>query len=345
MKQLLIIFILITAAVFTGRFASAEAPPQRNVILIVLDGVRWQEVFRGSNSYLSQDKTAEPIFTKLTAGIQGQELLLGNRDEGDRLTLLSRTRLSMPSYTNMMAGYKRRCWHNFCGRTTVETFPERIRRELNLPVEQVATITSWIQIGVAVEHIKGATFVNAGNSPLMDSSPDDELMKLNEEQKEGASFWNRYRLDKDTFAQSLRYLIKHQPRFLFISFNDADKWAHRWNYSKYLTSLRLYDQWIAEIRATLDSLGDYGANTLLMVTTDHGRGSETNWGEHGTLYPDSKYFWLYAHNPLLPQNSGRMVSSHTPYTQANIRPTIEAFMGLEPFKCLTCGDPIREILE
>lgn len=331
---------MILAGIFTGfgsRVALAENQ-DRNVILLMVDGVRWQEVFRGADPWLAADETNKTVFPGLNASLKEHGALLGNVDQGSELTLLSRVRTSMSSYMNIMAGSKQFCLTNSCGRTWIETFPERIRRALNLPIEKVATISSWGQIGMAVEHQEGATFVNAGRAPLVDSSPDEELLKLNDEQLKEPLVWEDCRSDKLTFAQGLRYLKKHRPRFLFISLNDSDEWAHAEDYPKYLATLRQYDEWIQELNETLKSMGEYGANTLLLVTTDHGRGSGGNWGRHGILYPDSKYFWLYGNR--------RGIQPVTPgqYSQANIRPTIETYLGLQPRQCWGCPGPIQEVL-
>jgi hypothetical protein len=82
-----------------------------------------------------------------------------------------------------------------------------------------------------------------------------------------------------------------------LSLLDADEYGHAGNYPEYLSALRTYDQWIREIADYLDSSGEYGKNTLLVVTTDHGRGKGgkkgERWREHGFKFPESRHIWIY----------------------------------------------------
>jgi arylsulfatase A-like enzyme len=200
---------------------------------------------------------------------------------------------------------------------------ERIRRELSLAKDQVASFISWSQVELAVEHIEGQTYINTGRP---DSSTQVHI-----------------RLDKDTMAEAMKYLEQNKPRLLYISLNDADDWGHKYQYPKYLETLRSYDQWIYDIVKKLETLGEYGRNTTLIVTTDHGRGTGILWGGHGWVIPDSKYVWLYARSPQT-INRGRMLKNRI-YTHADIRPTIEEALGLEPQLCPTCGFSIRALFK
>jgi arylsulfatase A-like enzyme len=152
--------------------------------------------------------------------------------------------------------------------------------------------------------------------------------------------WGDARLDKYTVAHALHYLKKHQPRFLFISLNDADEWAHQGNYSKYIKTLRQYDEWIENLFKTLDGMGDYGKSTTVLITTDHGRGSGQSWKHHSFFHSDSKYVWLAGRNPQVPKSP---LPSDAKYTHIDIRPTIEAIVGLKPLQGSNRGRVISEL--
>jgi phosphopentomutase len=142
-------------------------------------------------------------------------------------------------------------------------------------------------------------------------------------------------------AHALNYLKKNKPRFLFISLNDSDEWAHRNEYDRYLQTLRQHDAWVRELVTTLDGMGEYGKGATLLVTTDHGRGDGGAWTDHGSNVNGAEYIWLYGRN----QNTRKLgKSGNSGYSHADIRPTIEALLGLAPIQCRTCGHPMREFL-
>lgn len=288
--------------------AAAPAPqaPQ-NVVLVMSDGVRWQE-FLGDkpDSFLAEGDKA-PTFPRFWSTLAGQGVVFGDAE------ISNGAELSLPAYESIFAGFKQPCPDNDCARVPVETFPERLKRELGLAAAQVAAVASWPKIELAFSHAAGAVAADAGQG--------------------GAT-----RDDAETFPRALDYLRAQKPRFLFISLNDADEWAHKGDYPKYLETLRRYDAWLADLTAALDGLGDYGKNTTLIVTTDHGRGVLWDWKNHGHR-PWARRVWLYARGPRVPKNGVRAAGGR----HADIRPTVESLLGLAPRACPGCGAVLREI--
>jgi hypothetical protein len=314
---------------------------QNNVVFMTLDGVRWQELFLGTDPELSDSPRRLSIFTQFWAELAHQGVLFGDLQNKTEMEVSNPILLSLPAYQSIFAGSFQWCLNNDCGRIPTETLQERIQREFHLDKMDVASFASWNRIAFAVEHIDGATFVNAGIQPVLDPLADDEMERLNQLQVLDPPEWHDARRDTYTFAHALRYLKKHQPRFLYISLNDSDEWAHRGNYPAYLKTLRTYDQYINELSKALDDLGDYGKNSTLILATDHGRGAGSSWKDHGPLTQDSKYVWLFARSPY---TRLRHDQPHSGYSHADIRPTIEASMGLSPIQCFGCGKPISEVV-
>lgn len=322
-------------------FNSYSAGNESNVILLMLDGVRWQEVFHGTDPELDEGDSEQVIFKNLFQDLGANDFLTGDKTMGNEMSVSNDVYISLPAYQSIMAGYTQSCLSNSCGRISVETVGERILREMNLSKYQVATISSWNKIPHSVEHIEGKTFVNAGQTPLLDETNDPETAEINRRQMADAPPWHDARLDKYTFAHAMNYLKKHQPRFLFISLNDSDEWGHKGHYKNYVSSLRQYDEWIASLIKTLQQMGEYGKSTTLLITTDHGRGDGKNWKHHSALYPASEFIWLYGRNPLLKGHQGVLPQN---YTHIDIRPTIEATLGLSPIECKKCGKVIQELV-
>src|SRR6185436_2825490 len=120
------------------------------------------------------------------------------------------TLISLPAYQSIFEGKLTDCDSNDCAAASAETFPERIARELKLAPGDVAAFASWNRIERAF-----------GSHVLVDAGMHDG--------DEPAPPWSRARYDRATWAKATRYLTEKRPRFLYISFDDADEWAHDGN--------------------------------------------------------------------------------------------------------------------
>ena len=336
-----------TALLLVCAVGLAEAkPPRRRVaptpagpcaILVTLDGVRWQEVFQGTDPGLGPTKGAPtlPLLLKKRPGT----LLFGDPGTDVEVTIANGTSLSLPGYLTLLTGKKTRCANNRCDRVGIETLPERLVRELHLPARQVATLTSWELLAHAVEHVQGATFVNAGRVALDDGHPDARSRHLNQaERDDPPRKWARARFDAYTMAHALRYLRLHRPRYLHIGLNDADEWGHLGDYATYIKTLRRYDGWLRQLLGTLGGLGAYGKRCSVVVTTDHGRGTGAEWIDHRESAA-ARRVWLWVHGPLAQQLATPPAGAR--YSHLDLRPTVERLFGLAPCDGCTDGLPLR----
>jgi len=125
------------------------------------------------------------------------------------------------------------------------------------------------------------------------------LEELNKEQHIFVPPWHNARFDRYTMAFATRYLVKYRPRFMFLSLNDSDDVAHTADYAGYISALQDYDTWLKQLQELLMHLGEYGKNTTIIVTTDHGRGEGEHWISHGEKesMTESKPIWLAAVGP------------------------------------------------
>lgn len=320
--------LLIASMFLAGSTAFAAA--ESNVILVTLDGVRPQEFFRGD------------AMPKFWAKHAKEGIVLGDQAQGSVMTVDNPANISLPGYHNLMAGSRQPCVTNDCGRVNVETFPERLVRELRLPREKVALVSCWTKLPLAFESVAGTTFTNGGFEPLIDPVKDASRDSINLSQAKNVPTWEENRFDEYTAAHALRYLQLHKPRFLYVSFNDTDDWAHNGDYSKTLAALRANDAWLDKLFETLASMGSYGANTTVILTTDHGRGNGDQWKHHNAQLPEAKNIWLYARGPRVAQIG--VAIGGAAHTHSDVRPTIEKLMGLSPMDCVTCGKAIPEIV-
>ncbi|MCH2185764.1 hypothetical protein MK280_07825, partial [Myxococcota bacterium] len=137
------------------------------VIMLVLDGVRWQDFFDLPRSRLRPNDGRPHPFEGYWKKLSEGGVAFGNQTRGStaRMTLSSffRQRKSLPSYQAMLAGFAQPCPDNDCARIEVETLPEAIARRLSLPPDEVAVIASWHGLERAAAHEPGTIHINAGD--------------------------------------------------------------------------------------------------------------------------------------------------------------------------------------
>ncbi len=295
---------------------SALADP--NVILVTLDGIRWEDVFRDSS------------MPHLTGDLAQEGVLLGD-EVTSSVHVSNPVNMSLPGYQSIFLGSSHFCFSNFCKPVRKETFPESIQKSLGFSKNQMAAFASWEQIKRAYFREDSPLFLNAGLDPSGLQDPVHEA--IDREQQEVVPKWNRpgiwsARFDRFTHAHALHFLKKNHPRFLYLSLLDADEWGHAGNHPEYVKTLNTYDNWIREIADVLDQSGDYGKNTLLIVTTDHGRGSEgIRWQDHGIKIPESKRIWIYLRGMGI-EPGGRPIPGST-LNHLSLKPMILRAFGLK----------------
>lgn len=309
--RFLVLFISSFFAVITHAATPTPHHPITHVILITLDGIRREDFF-GQRQLM-------PIFWRDYAK---QAVLYGEPGSSRTMTVGAHIPYSLPSYQSMMTGIATPCMDNDCGAVKMQTFPEALVTKARLKRSAVASISSWEVMDDAFESQLGTAFSNHGTRPMHDPdkfTTDAAMATLNKQQVK-AYQGDDIRLDKDTLAQAIHYYQTYQPSFLWISFGDADEYAHAGNMSGYQNTLAFYDNAIQQIinmtrRAGLDE------ETMFIITTDHGRGSAQNWKEHEPEMPTAwQTFAVVIHGKL----SGGIKHGHQiQFSTLSIRPTIE----------------------
>lgn len=304
-KTLLTAFSLLT---FTHVFA-ANTPDR--VIYVTMDGVRWQDVFN-----------TEKYFPKLWAKHANQLTAYGQPNT-QRVMEVASIPVSLPSYQSQMSGSVQPCDNNDCGRIHAKTLPEALISQYHFSKKDVAVFSSWPVISGAIESTPDTVYSNVGNLPVTDpvtNQADKIMTALNNEQSHDFPSYKPNRFDKYTFAQAMHYLEKYQPRFLWISMVNADDEAHLKHRKNYHQMLSFYDDALDGLFTTLKAK-HLDKNTLVIITTDHGRGDNTNWTTHGKDYPESKRTFAFVMNgELVP---ARKEGDVYYYNTLSIRPTME----------------------
>lgn len=287
-------------------------PTVDHVIYITIDGVRWQDVFE-NHTYLNHFWHHYANLGTFYGAPHSQSVME-----------VASIPVSLPSYQSQLTGVVQPCAGNDCGRVKARTFAEALIQK-GFAKKDVAVFSNWTKIKYAAESKPNTIYTNIGNEFSYDpltGKPDEEMTRINALQIHDHPKDND-RFDKYTFAQAMHYWRKFQPRFMWMSLGDADTAAHAGNLALYRRSITQYDQFFDELFQTLKRM-KLAQRTLVIITTDHGRGNGLHWKDHGPRYPEAKRTWAFVMN-------GRLVpTSHdahfTRYSTLSIRPTIEAVL-------------------
>ena len=333
--------------------AHAQSQPAalrtRNVVLIVSDGLRWQEVFTGADASLMNEKNGglweseqslrrkywrdtpeerrKALFPFLWTMVAARGQIFGNQTKGSIARVTNGMAFSYPGYNEMLTGWPDpRINSNEFGPNPNRSVFEWLNGdpELRGRVRVYATWATFKDIfNVQRSHLP----LQVGWDPPYPGSP---LTK--EQQLLDRLYDSLTRLDdEDVYdallqASLLDSLRKNAPRVVFVGYGETDNWAHAGRYDLVLESAHLFDRFVAELWEGLQQLPAYRDQTTFIITTDHGRGSgPVQWKEHGIEQPGSENIWLAV---MGPDTAALGERAHVaPITQAQIAATVAALLG------------------
>jgi hypothetical protein len=317
------------------------------VVLVVLDGVRWQEIFNGVDRTMTRQRgtTAlaptgpDDLMPNLHRLIESEGLAIGAPGHGGEISATGPQFISLPGYIEIFSGKPDfGCHWNECAPAPVRTMTDQIQDASG--VDDVALVASWPNIARAAS--AAPTFALTAGRKLVDREDalrgDAATARLLDQGVHASAFPGDgdYRPDSFTKPIALRVLASRRPRFLFVGLGDADEYAHRSDYRGYLAALRSSDEFIGELTETLHAMGSRGRHTTVLVTADHGRAY--NFIDHGPASPESGRVWLVAAGGDI---RGRgLVAAGRRHTLSDVAPTVRALLGIAE------GDapPIPEIV-
>jgi Metalloenzyme superfamily len=322
----------------------------RNVILVVTDGLRWQEVFSGadsailfgqpgavgSDSVALRDRFWRPtpqarratLLPFLWSVVARDGQLFGNRAEGSSVAVTNGLKFSYPGYNEMLAGFPDpRIDRNDFGPNPNVTVFEWLNRQPELR-GRVAAFATWDVFADIFARGRSGVFVHAGwERPYVSPrSASDSL--LNRLYATTYREWANNAWDAFTHSVAMRHLTQQRPRVLFVGYGETDEWAHAGRYERLLRSARAVDDYVRELWTFVQSHPDYRGRTTLIVTTDHGRGRTTrDWTNHGRDVDGAEEMWLAVIGPDTPGLGERRNAASL--TQSQIAATIASLLGLD----------------
>jgi hypothetical protein len=259
----------------TAGVAEAEAQAEasaRNVILVVSDGMRWQELFRGADSALvfgdaaSTDTRArfwrpgiterrQALMPFLWGTVAREGSLIGNRDIGSAMAVTNGFKFSYPGYNELLVGRPdRRINSNLVGPNPNVTVFEWLNGQDGFK-GRVAAVGAWETFADIFNRRRSRIPMHTGRTETLDAT---------------------------SHAAAMRFLRERRPRALFVAYVETDDHAHAGRYDRTLNAAHAVDRYLSALWSFVQSHPQYRGRTTLIFTADHGRGrTSSDWKDHG----------------------------------------------------------------
>ncbi|MCZ4222564.1 alkaline phosphatase family protein [Pedobacter rhodius] len=363
MKKLILFIgcLVLTATSFS------QSAKTKNLIIVTLDGMRWQEVFRGADSVLIHSKYTEDreevqkkywsasaterrkmLFPFLWSTIAEQGQLYGNRDAGNKVEVSNPYRFSYPGYNELFTGFPdKRMNTNDAIQNPNMNVLEYLNKQDGFKGKVIA-FSSWERFPQILNTSRSGLPVYSGYADLKNKDANARLTYLNELQHSVPHYLgDSTRLDFITYQFSKEYLKQYKPRVLYIAFDETDDMAHAGNYKFYLDRAKQQDGYIKNLWEMLQADPFYKDSTTLLITCDHGRGDEPmdKWKDHGAAVKGAENTWFTVIGPDTPGKGE--VKTQTIVYHKQLAQTISQLLGFD-FKSHAgheVGDAISTVLK
>jgi hypothetical protein len=346
-----------------------------SLVLVTLDGVRWQEVFGGVDSSMIEDErfTDSPdlmkatywheqrderrkkLFPFLWSTVASQGVMIGDREQGSYMEVTNPWWFSYPGYNEILTGRadpaidsNDKNWNSNV------TFLE-VLNEMAEFSGSVFAFGSWDVFPYIFNTERSGLPVNAGFD-IAANAMTERTRWLNEVSAEAPKLWSTVRLDFLTHGYAMETLKSQHPRVTYISYGETDDFAHDDSYDRYIDAAHRTDMMLSKLWNWLQSDAFYRGRTTLIITTDHGRGEMPQfWPSHSsvtgavalqsTAAPDgaagSDQIWFAAIGPDI--RSAGIVTGH--WKQSQVSATALSVLQLDAEKLMPQADkPMEQVL-
>ena len=359
MKFKIAFTVLLLGCLFFINSMQAQTKTE-NIVLVTLDGLRWQEVFEGVDSTLLKNKNytkdydgTSADFWNTNSGERRKMLfpflwnvvvksgqLHGNRNAGSQVNVANPYQFSYPGYNEMLTGFPDSAVNSNDKinnkNTTVLEFINRQEKFKG----KVTVFSSWDAFPYIINEPRSGVYVNSDTDMINFKNPN---LRLINDLQFLAPRPVGVRPDVVTYMAAREYFKAYRPRVLYIAFDETDDLAHAGEYDQYLKSAHAEDAMLADIWNIIQSDTQYKNKTTLFITCDHGRGGlgKDTWKDHGEKITESGQTWLAVIGPDT-KPMGEVKTAEQLY-QKQYAATIAALLGLKFTAEHPIGEPIKDI--
>jgi hypothetical protein len=335
---------VLCASIFLAGDAFA-ADAGRNVILVTLDGMRWQELFGGAQEryidpraggvkdieatkqrYLhdTPEQRREALMPFFWTVVAKQGQVFGDATRNSSAKITNGKKFSYPGYSEMLCGF----------------LDDRIDSNDKVPNPNVSVLEwlngrpgfqgrvsaygTWDVLPSILNKDRSKLPIVSGWEPIADEPLTPGERAINELIPELTRIWPTNAYDVITTRGALEHLAKHKPRVLYVMLGETDEWAHMRRYDCYLDSAHNADRFLRKLWETVQAMPEYAGRTSLVITTDHGRGGTLgDWPNHGRDVPGAENVWMAVIGPDVPPLG---VREGVNVTQSQIAATVAALV-------------------
>ncbi len=305
----------------TVRLAVATPAPEpraASVVVVTLDGTRWQDVF-----------AAEDTMPTLHRWMTTDGVALGAPGHG-QVRASGPNYVSLPGYTEIFTGRPSDCQSNDCAPIAERTIVDEVLDS----GEGAAVVTSWERIARAATANPARVLLSCGRHETGQTAGLDAKLLAADRDVAPWPGSDDYRPDALTARVALRLVEKSQPRFLFVGLGDTDEHAHHGDRAAYLAAMRSADRFLAQLEERVVP------GTVVFVTADHGRSAA--FRDHGAAWPESGRVWLVARGDTVP---ARGTIDTGVLHLADIAPTVRCLLGMPRDESERAGESIAAICD
>ena len=326
--------------------ASCAAVPRESVILVTLDGVRWQEVFEGAEERLlskqeggvhdvaglrsafwreSAEARREVLFPFVWGTLAREGQVLGNARKGTPMRVTNGHSFSYPGYAEMLCGFAdARVDSNKKVPNPNATVLEWLSHRPGFE-GQVAAFCTWDVFLSILNRDRCGFFVHMG-PPVTPESPEGRRRLLEDLYGDVPPLFGGVVLDALEFHAGLDYVRARKPRVFYLALGETDEWAHEGRYDLYLQAAHRGDDFVRRLWETVQAMPEYRGRTSLIVTTDHGRGdAPAEWKSHGAKVKGAEFVWAAMIGPGVASRGERHDTEGL--TQSQIASTLAGLVG------------------
>ena len=331
--------------------ASLRAQPSPRassaVVLIVTDGLRWQELFTGADSVLLsrkdggvQDTAAlrrhywrgtatdrrRTLLPFIWGTVAAKGTIWGNVAAGSDAHVTNGMKFSYPGYNEMLTGAAdAQIDKNGFGPNPNVTVFEALNKRAGF-AGRVAAFGSWNVFADIFNRTRAKFPVHvAFDAPpgAAAGAPERTIDRL---YRTTTRPWDET-MSFDAFMQTLvvDWVKTRKPRVLFVGYGETDEWAHEKRYDLVLRSAHDVDAYVAELWRIMQAMPEYRGKVTFIITTDHGRGNGAEWTDHGKDVAGAEQVWIAMVGPGAPVRGE--VKAGDAVTQAQIAATVAAVVG------------------
>jgi hypothetical protein len=314
MKKIILIAILFVSAL-------ANAQKTENIIIITTDGFRWQEIFKGMDETIANNKNfnagdstyiyknyysknikerREKLMPFLWSVIESKGQIYGNRDLGNKINNANPYWFSYPGYSEIMTGNVDEAINSnhYKANPNINVL-EFLNKQAKLN-GKVAAFGAWDAFDRILNEERSGFKVISAFDKIGKNNPTTNQKLINDMLEDSFKpFHEEECLDVFTHYEALDELKNKKPKVLYIAYGETDEWAHAGRYNSYLDAAHQVDAWIKQIWDFVQNDPQYRDKTTLLFTTDHGRGDKVKaeWTSHGSKFEGSSEIWFAAMGP------------------------------------------------